>query len=98
MLAALSTDTGCWLRMPRQNRFCTLCQQSGLGDEKHIVFECFAQQDLRDGYENLFQAPQGDAMPLLMWQDDIIGVAQFMRCMFRKSMHISWPFRGELGI
>ena len=28
-----------------------------------------------DRYENLFQAPQGDAMILFMWQDDIIGVA-----------------------
>ena len=28
-------------------------------------------------YENLFQAPQGDAMILFMWRDDIIGVAQF---------------------
>ena len=64
--------------MPRLNRFCTLCQQGGLGDEKHIVFECPALQDLRDKCENLFQAPQGDAMLLFMWQDDIIGVAQFI--------------------
>ena len=28
------------------------------------------------GMTNLFQAPQGDAMILFMWQDDIIGVAQ----------------------
>ena len=70
----LPRDTGCWLRVPRLNRSCTLCQQSVLGGEKHIVFECPALQDLRDRYENLFQAPQGDAMILFMWQDDRIGV------------------------
>lgn len=51
-------------------RFFTLSQQGVLGDEKHIVFECPALQDLRDG----MRTPQGDAM---MWQDDIIGVARF---------------------
>ena len=49
------------------NRFCTLCQQGDLGGEMHLVFECRALQDLRDRYENLFQAPQGDAMiPYMM--------------------------------
>ena len=43
-------------------------------------------QDLRDRYENLFQAPQGDAMLLFMWQDDIIGVARFIdACLERMS-------------
>jgi hypothetical protein len=42
----------------------------------YIVLECPALQDLRERYEDLFQAPQGDAMMLFMWQDDIIGVAQ----------------------
>ena len=53
----LPKDTGCWLRVPRQNRMCTMCQQGVLGDEKHLLFECPALQDLRDRYENLFQAP-----------------------------------------
>ena len=42
------------------------------------MFECHALQDLRDRYEKLFQAPQGYAMNLFMWQDDIIGVARFI--------------------
>ena len=74
----LPRDTGCWLLVPRLNRFCTWCQQVVSGDEKHIVFECPALQTLRDRYENLFQAPQGDAMTLFMWQSDIIGVALFV--------------------
>ena len=55
-----------------------MCQEGVLGDEKHFLFECPALQDLRDRYEDLFQAPQGDAMILFMWQDDIIGVARFI--------------------
>ena len=42
------------------------------------MFQCPALQDLRDRYENLFQAPQGKGMILFMWQDDIIGVTRFI--------------------
>ena len=70
--------TGCWLHVPRQSRIGTWCQQGVLRDAKHLVFECPALQDLRDRYENLFQAPEGDAMILFMWQDDIMGVACFI--------------------
>ena len=71
----LPRDTGCWLHVPRLNRSSTMCQQGVLGDGKHLVFECPALQDLRDRYENLFQAPHGDVVILFMWQDDIAGVA-----------------------
>ncbi len=74
----LPRDTGCLLGVPRQDRICMMCQQGVLGDEKHLVFECPASQDLRDRNKNLFQAPHGDAMILFMWQDDIIGVARFI--------------------
>ena len=53
-----------------------MCQKGILGDEKHLVLECPALQDLRDRNKNLFQAPHGEAMILFMWQDDIIGVAR----------------------
>jgi hypothetical protein len=42
------------------------------------VFECPALQEMHDRYETLFQASQGDAMILFMWQVDIIGVARFI--------------------
>ena len=64
--------------MPGQDRIFTMCQQSVLGDEKHLLFDCPALQDLRDRNKNLFQAPQCDAMSRFMWQDDIIGVARFI--------------------
>ena len=47
-------------------------------DPLSLWFECFTLQNLRDTYENLFQAPQGHAMILFMWQDDIIGVARII--------------------
>ena len=76
-------------------RFFTLCQQGVLGDEKHIVFECPALQDLRDRYENLFQAPQGDAMILFMWQDDIIGVARFIDACLERVYTSAGPLVGD---
>ena len=60
---------------------------SVLGDEKHLVFECPALQDFRDRYEKLFQAPQGHAMILIMWQDDIIGVAPYIDAGLKDCTH-----------
>ena len=39
-----------------------------LRGEEHLVFEGPTLQDFRGRYDNLFQAPQGDAMILFMWQ------------------------------
>ena len=64
--------------MPRQDRVCTMCQQSVLGDEKHLLFDCPALQDLRDRNSTCFRRLRCDAMTLFMWQDDIIGVARFI--------------------
>ena len=73
-----------------------MCPQGVLGDEKHLLFECPALQDLRDRYENLFQAPQGDAMLLFMWQDDIIGVARFIdACLERMYTSAGPPVGGQ---
>ena len=74
-----------------------MCQQGVLGDEKHLLFECPALQDLRDRYENLFQAPQGHAVILFMWQDDIIGgVARFIdACLERVSTSAGPPVRDQ---
>ena len=83
--------------MLRLNNFCTLCQRGVLGGEKHITFECHALQDLLDGYEDLFQAPQGDNMTLFEWQDGIIGVARFVAVCLER-VYTSWPSRGGPGI
>ena len=77
----LPRDTGCWLRVPRRNRFCRLCQLGALGGEKHLVCSSALHCRICVSYGNLCQAPQGDAMILFMWQDasyDIIGVARFI--------------------
>ena len=47
-------------------------------DEKHLVFECPALQDLRDKRPHVFQGAHADAMVLFMWQDDMIGMAPFI--------------------
>jgi hypothetical protein len=54
----------------KTNMFFALCPQGFLGDEKHIVFECPALQDLHDRHDNSIQALQGDAVVLLMLQDE----------------------------
>ena len=40
-------------RVPRHERVCTRCHD-GLGDEKHLVFECSALQQVRDKFSDLF--------------------------------------------
>ena len=72
----LPRDTGCWLHVPRLNRKLYNVPAGCLRRMgSTLCVECPALQDLRDRYENLFQAPQGDAMMLFMCQDDVIGVA-----------------------
>ena len=81
-------DIGCWLCVPQRNKFCMLCQLGILEDEKHLVFECPALQDFVIGMktcsmnvdfvDHVDQAPEGDAMILFMWQDDIIVVARYI--------------------
>ena len=76
----------CWLL--------ALCQRGVLGDEKHLVFECPALQDLRDTNKNLFRAPHGDAMILLMWQDDIIDVARSIDMCLERGYTSAGPLMG----
>ena len=59
------------------------------------MLECPALQDLRDRYENLFQAPQGDAVILFMWQDDIISVAQFIDACLERVYTSAGPPAGD---
>ena len=74
----LPRDVGAWAGIPRLQRICNMCQHHIIGDEKHLVFECPALQDLRDKRPHLFQGAPADAMVLFMWQDDMIGVVRFI--------------------
>ena len=49
-------------------------QHRTIGDEKYLMFQCPALQDLRNKRPHLFEGAQADAMVLFMWQDDTIGV------------------------
>ncbi len=73
---SLPRDVGSWTGVPRADRFCTLCDSSALGDEKHLVFECPALQHVRHKYGQLFIGVP--TMRLFMWQDDLVGVAKFL--------------------
>ena len=90
----LTRDTECLPGVPRQDRICMMCQQGVLGDEKHLVFECPALQDLRNRNKNLFKVPHGDAMIMFMWQDDTIGVARFIdACLEIHQLALPWRTR-----
>lgn len=50
----LLVEKGRWLRIPREQRICTLCSQ-GLQDEHHLVFACPALDDIRARFRGLFK-------------------------------------------
>ena len=54
-------DVAAWAGIPRLQSFCNMCQHRTIGDEKHLVFECPALQDLRDKRPHLFE---GDGLTL----------------------------------
>ena len=88
----LPRDTGAWVGIPRLHRVCNIRQHRTIGDEKHLVFECPALQDLRDKRPHLFDGAQTNAMVLFMWQDDITGVVRFIdECLERSSTHLISP-------
>ena len=60
---------------PRHLRCCTLCHQ-GVGDEKHLVFECTALNHIRSRFQHLFC--RGYTMSLFMNQDDQEDVMYFV--------------------
>ena len=64
----LPIQMGRRLRMARVARICPLCPGMYVGDERHYVFECPAFDDIRRGFQHLFDDSHGPgAMRLLMW-------------------------------
>ena len=80
----LPRDEGSWARprVPGLERICHLCATGTLGDEKHLIFECPELQCFREQWPHLFEGPQ--TMLAFMWQDDLIGVANFVNACIRK--------------
>ena len=68
---------------------CHRCAQTSTASK------CPALQDLRGRFENLFQAPQGDAMILFMWQDDTIDVARFIGACLERVYTSAGPPAGD---
>ena len=72
------TATSMACQFPRLHRVCTLCAGGNPGDEQHVVFERPGLQDIRDRYQGLF-GEHAATMLQFMWQDDIRGVAMFIK-------------------
>ena len=61
-----------------------MCAQRVIGDEKHMVFQCPALQDLHDKRPHLFASGQAGAMLVFLWQADIVGIVRFVdKCLER---------------
>ena len=74
----LPWDLGRRQGVPRLHRICTLCAGEHLGDEQHVVVECPGLQAIRDRHVGLF-GEHAATMIQFMWQDDIRGVAMFIK-------------------
>ncbi len=75
---SLPWDLGRRQGVPRLHRVCTLCAGENPGDEQHVVFECPGLHDIRDRYPGVF-GEHAATMLQFMWQDDIRGVAMFIK-------------------
>ena len=62
--------------VPRGQRACRLCGSGAVGDERHMVFECPALQQIRDEFEHLFSS--GVTMRAFMNQTDQRAVISFV--------------------
>ena len=67
-----------------------MCRHRTIGDEKHLVFECPALQDVRDKRPHLFKGTQADAMVLFTCQDDMMGVVRFINECLERILYTSY--------
>ena len=72
----LPVDIGRRQRVPRLQRVCQKCDGAVLGDERHLIFECQALDQLRAQYAHLFYA---QTMLAFMCKEDVVSVARFIR-------------------
>ena len=64
---------GRFARVPRLQRPCTACHTAKIGDERHLVFERPALQDVRQRYSHLFTDDDA-TMISFFWQRDMRDV------------------------
>ena len=70
-------------RAPPAQRLCQLCDQRAVEDDRHMVSECHAMQCVLDKYAALFvDGASTMHMQQFMWQQDVIGVAHFVKGCF----------------
>ena len=73
----LPIDSGRQQGIPRDQRICTRCSLTLVGDEHHLLFTCPAVEHVRQQFRHLFQG-RGRSVQTFMWQTDIEGVARFV--------------------
>ena len=61
----------------RANRVCLACKSGGVGDEKHMIFECTALAPLRQQHADLF-TPRTDTMRSFFAQQNHLGVLNYV--------------------
>ena len=78
-------------QVPRLDRVCRLCATGRLGNEKHFVFECPELQYFRSSWPISFRAHKQckhSSMQAFMWQDNKIGVANFINACCKRWTHV----------
>ena len=61
----------------RAGRVCLACNSGGVGDEKHMNFECTALAPLRQQHADLF-TPRTDTMRSFFAQQNHLGVLNYV--------------------
>ena len=68
---------GRFTRVPRSQRLCAACHTAQIGDERRLVFECPALQQVRQQYSHLFTDDDA-TMTSFSWQRDMRDVVYFV--------------------
>ena len=97
---ALPIEMGRRLRMPPVARICPLCPGMHVGHERHYVFECPAFDNIRRGFQHLFDDSHG-TMRLLMWhlcQKDVASCLLQLRERERERERTSLVHSASIGL
>ena len=80
----LGIVVGRWCDVPRAQRLCHRCDMGALDDERHLVFECPAFEDLRVAYRQLFgQVVAFDMRRFFAHKDQTAVVMYILDCLHR---------------
>ena len=86
----LRVETGRWQGIQRRLRNCDMCGTDAIQDEKHVVLECRALEGVRNKYNELLDASDGDMKKLMLSQSDRLAwfVHDCMRAIDASNRHL----------